>query len=603
MNYKELNSFIKRYATHYKTKTAMLLTGDWGSGKSYYINKTLCPYLKKHKVQCVVVSLYGVDNLSELSKRIYLRLRLPILSKKSEVKEYASIIGHSIVDNALSLKGLNIGDSENQLVKLYESVNLKGVLIIFEDIERSSIDILMLLGYINGLVEYDGAKALLVANEKEILGQNQNSSDYDYTKVLTSQKNETEDTVEDDRQIRYLRMKEKTIGDTIQFNADIIESVRSILNEYSSEWIDAISQDDEIEKIAGIVRSYCNSNLRTLIYALQKCDDIFSSPDVGQRFEAAFYQVALEGTLIISKKFLCSDIPRWEGTNCISVQLGEPKSPVFRFVFDYLQTNTFNVEDIIATSVEYVDYCCFERNATRDRDPDLYVLDNFHVLKESEVRTALDNIQNKLKKTNYLSIYAYEQLALKVIRAGKVIGFDADSICSQMISNTKKMCRTHPSSSQEIIWGLTTKISDDTEVMNKYQEFMKRFAEAIDNSNRKIIFSYNPEDIDDFYHYIRQHKHIYITQQHFISILDNRKLVLMLMKCTAEEISSFRSILLSAYDGAAKDAYDDSDKDALKDLLGRLEKITPEKVNWDKIQWLQIDYLKSNISEFIAKIW
>ena len=109
MNYKELNSFIKRYATQFRAKTAMLLTGDWGSGKSYYINQTLCPYLKKHKIQCVVVSLYGVDNLSELSKRIYLKLRLPTLSKKSEVKEYASIIGHSIVDNALFLKGLNIG--------------------------------------------------------------------------------------------------------------------------------------------------------------------------------------------------------------------------------------------------------------------------------------------------------------------------------------------------------------------------------------------------------------------------------------------------------------------------------------------------------------
>lgn len=601
MNYKELNSFIKRYATEYKTKTAMLLTGDWGSGKSYYINKTLCPYLKKHKVQCVVVSLYGVDNLSELSKRIYLRLRLPTLSKKSEVKEYASIIGHSIVDNALSLKGLNIGISETQLVKLYESVNLKGVLIIFEDIERSSIDILMLLGYINGLVEYDGAKALLVANEKEILGQNHESSDYDYLKAFTSQTKENEEPVEDERLIRYLRMKEKTIGDTIQFNADIVESVRSIIKEYTSNWINAISQDDEIDKIAGILRSYCNNNLRTLIYALQKCDDIFSATDSSQRFEAAFYQVALEGALIITKKFLCSDIPRWEGTNYISVQLGEPKSPVFRFVFDYLLTNTFNVDDIIATSVEYVDYCCFERNATRERDPDLFILDNFHVLKESEVRTALYNIQNKLKKTDYLSIYAYEQLALKVIRAGKVIGFDTDPICAQMISNTKKMCRTHPSSSQEIIWGLISKISDDTEVMNKYQDFMKRFAEAIDNSNKNVSFSYKPEDIESFYHYVRQHKHIYMSQHHFISNLDNRKLVSMLINCTAEEISSFRSILLSVYDGATIETYDDSDKEALNDLLGRLGKIIPEKSNWDKIQWMQIDYLKFNLSEFITK--
>lgn len=603
MNYKELNSFIKRYATQDKTKTAMMLTGEWGSGKSYYINKALCPYLKKHKVQCVVVSLYGVDSLSELSKRIYLRLRVPTLSKKSEVKEVASIIGHSIIDNALSLKGLNVGVSEDQLVKLYESVNLKGVLIIFEDLERSSIDILMLLGYINGLVEYDGAKVLLVANEKEILGQNTEPLGYDLAKIFTNQAEEKEELPEDDRQIHYLRMKEKTIGDTVLFTPDIKESVRSILNEYTSNWITAISQDDEIEKLVGILGSHCNNNLRVFIYALQKCDDIFSSLNIDNRFEDAFYQVALEGALIISKSFLGSDIPRWEGTNCISVQLGEPRSPLFRFIYDYLKTNTFDEDDIIATSNEYVDYCCFEKNATRDVDPDLYILDNIYVQTEVEVRNALENVQKKLKKTSYLSIRAYEQLALKVILAGIIIGYDTETICSQMISNTKKMCRTHPSSSQEIIWGLQTKVSYKPEVMNKYKSFMKCFAEAIDDSNKIDSFSYKPNALEAFYSYVRTNKHIFLTQQYFISSLDNRRLITMLLSCSSNEISCFRSILLSFYNDAIQGAYDDSDKKALSDLLEKLEKITPGKAQWDKIQWLQIDYLKQNIEEFIRKLW
>ena len=51
MSYEELCSFIKRYATQYRPKTAMLLTGDWGSGKSYYVNKTLCPYLKDNAIE------------------------------------------------------------------------------------------------------------------------------------------------------------------------------------------------------------------------------------------------------------------------------------------------------------------------------------------------------------------------------------------------------------------------------------------------------------------------------------------------------------------------------------------------------------------------
>ena len=42
-------------------------------------------------------------------------------------------------------------------------------LIIFEDIERSGIDIIELMGYVNNLCEQDGVKVLLVASEKEIL--------------------------------------------------------------------------------------------------------------------------------------------------------------------------------------------------------------------------------------------------------------------------------------------------------------------------------------------------------------------------------------------------------------------------------------------------
>ena len=52
--------------------------------------------------------------------------------------------------------------------KIYRSVNLTNKLIILDDIERSQIDIDLLLGFINGLVENDGAKVLLIANEREL---------------------------------------------------------------------------------------------------------------------------------------------------------------------------------------------------------------------------------------------------------------------------------------------------------------------------------------------------------------------------------------------------------------------------------------------------
>lgn len=67
-----------------------------------------------------------------------------------------------------SFFGVDLSVSEKDLNNLYSSVDLTGKLIVLEDVERSSIDIKEILGYVNSLVEQDGVKVLLVANEQEI---------------------------------------------------------------------------------------------------------------------------------------------------------------------------------------------------------------------------------------------------------------------------------------------------------------------------------------------------------------------------------------------------------------------------------------------------
>lgn len=58
MTYDEMNSFILNYLKNDITGRAIMLTGEWGSGKSYYVKNTLKPFLEdkdngKHK--CVIV--------------------------------------------------------------------------------------------------------------------------------------------------------------------------------------------------------------------------------------------------------------------------------------------------------------------------------------------------------------------------------------------------------------------------------------------------------------------------------------------------------------------------------------------------------------------
>ena len=75
----EINNYILRYIKVNRTHSAIMLTGGWGTGKSYYIQKTLIPFLKENSIKCVTLSLYGLNTLSEVSKNLYWEIRAQFL--------------------------------------------------------------------------------------------------------------------------------------------------------------------------------------------------------------------------------------------------------------------------------------------------------------------------------------------------------------------------------------------------------------------------------------------------------------------------------------------------------------------------------------------
>lgn len=115
MNYAELNNFIKHYIENDKTQRAIMLTGDWGSGKSHYIQNELIPFLSKEEngnYQCIVVSLYGLSKLSEISKTIYLESRMKILNKKLEKTIAGKMAAKTILKSITSFFSIDISNSQ-----------------------------------------------------------------------------------------------------------------------------------------------------------------------------------------------------------------------------------------------------------------------------------------------------------------------------------------------------------------------------------------------------------------------------------------------------------------------------------------------------------
>ncbi|MDE6004655.1 MAG: KAP family NTPase [Oscillospiraceae bacterium] len=169
MAYEKLNFFIKNYIENDKTGRAVMLTSGWGTGKSYYINSNLKPFLESSeggKHNCVIVSLYGLTNISDISKSIYFELRTVGKSDNTEVKStgkvVAKIVGKTIFNGIINKIGFDISSVDDDLQEIYNSIDLSRKLIVLDDFERSGIDRVELLGYINNLCEQDSVKVLII---------------------------------------------------------------------------------------------------------------------------------------------------------------------------------------------------------------------------------------------------------------------------------------------------------------------------------------------------------------------------------------------------------------------------------------------------------
>lgn len=67
MNDQQILSVIKHYIQNRTINQALMITGEWGCGKSYFIKNIVKDYLRKSGIldnkDYIVFSLYGINDL------------------------------------------------------------------------------------------------------------------------------------------------------------------------------------------------------------------------------------------------------------------------------------------------------------------------------------------------------------------------------------------------------------------------------------------------------------------------------------------------------------------------------------------------------------
>lgn len=167
---------------------ALVLHGEWGSGKTYYCENDLKAALKGIDVKTCRMSLFGVSDYDEVLNRVTASC-LPLSDKVahsvgaaiSALVKNTIKAGYSILSEKIEDLGIQLTLKPDLLLPL---LDMKKVLVIFDDCERSRFaqDDRVFLGFVNNMVENHGWHVMLVRNkplsfkdessvEKAIMGQ------------------------------------------------------------------------------------------------------------------------------------------------------------------------------------------------------------------------------------------------------------------------------------------------------------------------------------------------------------------------------------------------------------------------------------------------
>lgn len=398
-----IEEFLKYYYSFEQDPGyAVLLKGKWGTGKTWFINQTLNSFAQKDG-KYLYVSLYGVTSFEEIEDEFFKQLH-PLLSSKSMA--LTGKIAKGLLKATLKIDLDGDGNTDGSVSAQAPELNLpdyltntSGFIIVFDDLERASINLESLLGYINHYVEHQGYKVIIVANEEEILAHQEQRDDF---------------------KLAYRRIKEKLVGKTFEINPDLNGALVNFISEVKSTSAQEL-YNKNIKLISEIYESSQYQNLRHLKQALWDFERFLSfvSPDASSK----------DGLLDhLLKIFLILSFEIKSG-NILPKDISNFKTAYFSDLFDRDSKNkeetpyqrvsnkykSVCLSDLLVEESIWVDFfdrgCCSEERVQEslekseyyrtEKTPDWVRLWHSMDLSDREFTTALASVENDFFEMKY----------------------------------------------------------------------------------------------------------------------------------------------------------------------------------------------------------
>ncbi len=633
MNKDELTAYIKNYLENDKTRSAIMLTGAWGSGKSYYIQNVLTNELNKCNHDVAIISLYGLKTIAELNKSIYLELRakktLKKLASKNKNKETkksnklfnwlrkygkeaasgTALVGKTIIKGVAGFFNVPVEFSDKDLEKLYTSINLNGKLIVLEDLERSGIDIIEIMGYVNNLVEQDGVKVLLVANEDEII-KSKNDIDEEQDDIVKLEKavvDRDKKPILTEKTKEYIKIKEKTVFDTIKFNIGQSEAVKEIISGFSCKYFKQLLDNntsngkkcicDTVVDIMNMLEIY---NLRAIIFACQKMEDLFNN--VAEKIEIAYFETVFCSIIAFALRLSANSNLVWENDATAPVDLGVYAFPLYKFVYNFIKNHFIYEQDAVKTQQAFIAQKKLEIKQEKAKNA-LNTIYYAFVKSESEVTEAVNTICNYLDDINVIPIMEYGKLGNYLIAVKKIISNTTliDLCKEKILTNIQEAELTdNQKIALEVHDGVELELPEEKV---EYEDFSKKIVECVNRQSARALSTINDANgVKSLIEAISANHNQFLSNRSLMNGINVGGLLHALPDCTSAQISELRGAIMGFYRAANIAEFLSGDMDALEELQIGLQKIIDDNAIKDKVVLQQIKWFAKNVSDIIYRL-
>lgn len=368
MKNQDIERVLVDYINDDKYNLSILINGEWGSGKTFFIKNFMSGLNKKN---VYYISLYGIATIMQLNVDIYklaisrtIDMKLFNKSKPKRLK-YLIYIKNKILNNSSKIIGVikflldYLGLNRDKVKEIIgQKQILNNVILVMDDMERCKVPMDELLGFISNITENNNIKVILIGNEGELLGESPNSEMNDGASESSL----------------YKKYKEKTIGLTLYYEANLENAYANI--------VENTIKDNDIKRILMSKKQLildifngesCENgckNIRTLYFGLLsfeklylKIKEILASADMnyGESYIKFFFEdmfrCVMETSIALKEEN--KKVTQWKEGELYVPHSG--MSSVFsngliyqyKFVENYLLHHIFNEDEIKRTVKEF----------------------------------------------------------------------------------------------------------------------------------------------------------------------------------------------------------------------------------------------------------